>query len=52
MHRNEAQFCRDEAEKLKALARECSDRKVRAHLESMAREWIERAKAKENLERA
>ena len=48
MKRTEAQFCRDEAERLLKLAKECSDKKLRDHLAVMANEWLERAKAKES----
>jgi len=46
---NEAQFCREEAERLLALAKECTDPKVRDHLRTMASAWVERAAAKEHL---
>jgi hypothetical protein len=47
MHRSEAQFCRDEAERLLRLAMECGDAQVRDDLTLMANEWLERAKTKE-----
>jgi hypothetical protein len=47
MDRTEAQFCRDEAERLRKLAETCSDKDVRTRLRTMADEWIERAKVKE-----
>jgi hypothetical protein len=47
MQRSEAQFCRDEAERLLKLARETNDPKIRRELIKMAEEWVERAKAKE-----
>jgi hypothetical protein len=47
MLRTEAQFCRDEAARLTELAKECTDPKVRDHLLVMAKEWLERAKAKD-----
>ena len=47
MQRCEAQFCRDEAERLLKLARETSDPKIKQELVKMAGEWVERAKAKE-----
>jgi hypothetical protein len=46
MRRTEAEFCRDEAERLRKLATECTDLQVRQHLTEMAREWVQRAKAK------
>lgn len=47
MHRTEAQFCLDEAARLQELAKQCKDKKVRAHLQQMATEWIERGKVKQ-----
>ena len=49
MHRSETEFCREQAERLLALAKECGDAKVRDHLAVMANEWLDRAKTKENL---
>jgi HEPN domain-containing protein len=49
MHRSEPEFCREQAERLLALAKECTDAKVRDHLAMMANDWLDRAKAKENL---
>jgi len=50
MKRTEAQFCRDEAERLLALFNECTDPKVRDRLAIMANDWLERGKAKEDLQ--
>ena len=50
MHRSEPQFCRDQAEHLLKLAKECEDTKVRDDLCVMASEWMERAAAKEKLQ--
>jgi hypothetical protein len=47
MHRSEAQFCRDQVQRILELAKGCDDRKVRDHLAMMANEWLDRAKAKE-----
>ncbi len=47
MHRSEAQFCRDEAERLLNLARQTTDSTVREDITRMATEWAQRAKAKE-----
>ena len=44
MKRTEAEFCREQAERLLKLAKECTDFKVREHLTDMAQEWVERAK--------
>jgi hypothetical protein len=46
MLRTEAEFCRQEAERLLELAKECTDLQVRQHLTQMAHEWVERAKVK------
>jgi hypothetical protein len=48
MHPSEAQFCRDQAQRILELAKACDDRKVRDHLAMMANEWLDRAKAKES----
>ena len=47
MQRSEAQFCRDESERLLRLARETNDPKITQELVKMASEWVERAKAKD-----
>ncbi len=49
MHRTESEFCKQEAERLLTLAKESDDRKVRDHLKLMAKEWMERARAKDKL---
>ena len=48
MQRSEAQFCRDQAQRILELAKGCADSKVRDHLAMMANEWLDRAKAKES----
>jgi hypothetical protein len=52
MKRMEAEFCRDQAERLLKLAKECTDFKLRKHLTDMAQEWVERAKVKSAKEPA
>jgi hypothetical protein len=52
MKRTEAEFCREQAERLLKLAKECTDFKVRKHLTDMAQEWVERAKVKSAKEPA
>jgi hypothetical protein len=52
MKRTEAEFCREQAERLLTLAKECTDFKVREHLTDMAQEWVERAKVKSAKEPA
>jgi hypothetical protein len=47
MQRSEAQFCRDQAQRILELAKGCADSKVRDHLAMMANEWLDRAKVKE-----
>ena len=47
MIRTEAQFCRDETERLLKLAMETNDEKLRKQLSDMAREWMHRAEMKE-----
>jgi hypothetical protein len=52
MHRDEVQFCRDQAQRILELAKECTDSKVRDRLAMIANEWLDRAKAKEKLPRS
>jgi hypothetical protein len=52
MKRTEAEFCREQAERLLKLAKECTDFKLRKHLTDMAQEWVERAKVKSAKEPA
>jgi len=52
MKRTEAEFCREQAELLLKLAKECTDFKLRKHLTDMAQEWVERAKVKSTKEPA
>ena len=47
MQRSEAQFCRDQAQRILELAKGYGDSKVRDHLAMMANEWLDRAQAKE-----
>jgi hypothetical protein len=47
MHRSEPQFCRDEAQRILELAKECSDSRIRDRLVMMANEWLYRAQVKE-----
>jgi hypothetical protein len=47
MHRSEAQFCREQAERLMNLAKECADPRIRDNLAVMANEWLVRAKTKD-----
>ncbi len=48
MHRSESQFCRDQAERLLALAKESNDPRIRDHLAVMANDWVQRGKEKES----
>src|SRR6266567_1254724 len=47
MKRTEAEFCRQEAERILGLAQECTDLKLRKQLTDMAHQWMERAKVKD-----
>ena len=47
MYRSEAQFCRDEAERLLKLACEATDPELKKRLLEMAEEWVQRAKETE-----
>jgi hypothetical protein len=51
MHRSEAQFCRDQAQRILELAKGSDEPRVRDHLAMMANEWLDRAKAKESPKR-
>jgi hypothetical protein len=46
MHRSEAEFCRDQSERLLRLAQECVEPSIREQVSAMANDWLERAKAK------
>jgi len=52
MERTEAEFCRQQAERLLKLAKECTDFKLRKDLTDMAQEWVERAKFRAGKESA
>jgi hypothetical protein len=52
MKRTEAEFCREQAERLLKLAKECTDFKLRKHLTDIAQEWVERAKVRSAKEPA
>jgi len=49
MNRTDAEFCRQQAERLSALAKECVDARIREKVKALAKEWEERATAKENI---
>jgi hypothetical protein len=49
MNRTEVEFCRQQAERLFALANECVDPRIREKVKALAQEWAERAAAKENI---
>ena len=46
MHRTEAEFCRQQAEDMHALAKQCTDRKIREQIDVMAKVSADRAAAK------
>ena len=48
MRRSEAEFCREQSERLLRLAQECVDPAIREQVTTMANEWLERAKAKDS----
>jgi hypothetical protein len=48
VHRSEAQYYRDQADRLLALAKRCSDSEIRVELTNIASEWVERAKTINN----
>ena len=45
MHRTEAEFCREQAERLLVLARGCDDFVLREPLTNVASDWVARARA-------
>jgi hypothetical protein len=47
MHRSEAQYCRNQGERLQRLAAECMDPAIRDQVTAIATEWLERATVKE-----
>ena len=44
VERSEAQFFRDQAERLLDVARRCSDPAIRSELTSLAADWVEKAR--------
>jgi hypothetical protein len=49
MHRTEAEFCRQQAERLLKLAQQCVNAEIRDQITILANEWANKAKAKESL---
>ena len=49
MHRTETEFCRQQAERLSALAENCVDAGIRKKVRALAKEWADRATSKESL---
>jgi hypothetical protein len=48
MARREAECCRQQAERMRALAKQCSERNIRDQVEAMAKNWADKALAKED----
>jgi hypothetical protein len=48
MNRSVSDYCNEQAQRMKTLAKESKDRDVRAHLTRMAENWERRAKANES----
>jgi hypothetical protein len=48
MQRADAEFCRRQAERMEKLASECVDPGVREKIIALAKEWADRANAKEH----
>jgi hypothetical protein len=46
MSPKESEFCRRQAERLQALAEECTDPELRDQISEMAKEWADKAAAK------
>jgi hypothetical protein len=46
MSPKESEFCRRQAERLQALANECTDPELRDQISEIAKEWADRAAAK------
>ena len=51
MNRTEPEFCRQQAERLYALANECVDPRIREKVKALAKEWADRGAAKASLSR-
>jgi hypothetical protein len=49
MSRTEAEFCRQQAERMHALAKQCIDPKIRDQVELMAKNWVDRGNEKKTL---
>jgi hypothetical protein len=48
MPRTEAEYCRLQAERMRALAEQCIDLNIRAQIEAMAKDWANLALVKED----
>jgi hypothetical protein len=44
----EAEYCRRQAERMRALAKQCSDRDIRDRVEAMAKSWADKAVVRED----
>jgi hypothetical protein len=44
MPKTEPEYCRGQAERLRGLAKRCSDRNIRDQVEAMAKYWADKAR--------
>ena len=48
MPKTEPEYCRRQAERMRALAKQCPDPKIRDQVEPMAKNWTDKAVARED----
>jgi len=48
MPKTEPEYCRRQAERMRALAKQCRDPKIRNQVEAMAKNWADKAVARED----
>ena len=48
MPKTEAEYCRGEAERMRVLAKQCTDPTIRLQVEAMAKNWTDKAVVRED----
>jgi len=48
MPKTEPEYCRRQADRMRALAEQCRDPKIRGQVEAMAKDWADKAVARED----
>jgi hypothetical protein len=48
MRKTEAEYCRRQAERMRSLANQCSDRDIRNRVETIAKNWADKAAVRED----